>query len=98
MKRSLEYLAIGLIVGAVAGFVGGLLLAPRSGEKTRRRLADEAMKAAEVARGLADRAEHAAELLGGRVDHYLGRDEEVAWRKVKEIREGMQRYTQTQTS
>lgn len=98
MKRNMEYLAIGLIVGAVGGFLGGLLLAPNSGQKTRQRLAAEALRAAEVARGIAERAEHAAEMLGGRVEHYLGRDEEVAWRKVKEIREGVQRYTQTQTS
>lgn len=98
MKRNLEYLVIGLIAGAVAGFLGGLLLAPSSGDKTRRRLADEALKAADLARALAERAEQAAEMLGGRVEHYLGRDEEVAWRKVKEIREGVQRYTQTQTS
>ena len=45
---------------------------------------------------LAEQAENAAELLGGRVEHYLGRDEEVAWRKVREIREGVQRYTQAQ--
>ena len=75
----------------------GLLLAPSSGQKTRERLANEALKAAEVARNLAEQAENAAEVLGGRVEHYLGRDEEVAWRKVREIREGVERYTQTQT-
>ena len=62
----------------------------------RQRLAVEARRAAEVARALADRAESAAEMLGGKVDHYLGRDEEVAWRKVREIREGVQNYTVTQ--
>jgi len=98
MRRHMEYLVIGLVVGAVTGFVGGLLLAPSSGAKTRRRLAEEAARAADVARVVAERAEQAATSLGGRVDHYLGRDEEVAWRKVKEIREGVQRYTQTQTS
>jgi gas vesicle protein len=96
MKRNMEYLAIGLIVGAMAGFVAGLLFAPNSGYKTRQRLADEALRAAAVARGLAERAEYAAEALGGRVEHYLGRDEEMAWRKVREIREGVQRYTQAQ--
>jgi gas vesicle protein len=96
MMRKLEYLVIGLIVGAVAGFVTGLLLAPTSGYKTRQRLASEALRAADVARNLAERAEEAAELLGGKVEHYLGRDEEVAWRKVREIREGVQRYTQAQ--
>lgn len=96
MKRNMEYLAIGLVVGAVAGFLSGLLLAPSSGYKTRQRFANEALRAAELARTLADRAEQAAEVLGGRVEHYLGRDEEMAWRKVREIREGVQRYTQAQ--
>ena len=96
MRRSVEYLAIGLIVGAVVGFVAGLLFAPSSGYKTRQRLASEALRAADVARAIAERAEGAAETQGGRVEHYLGRDEEVAWRKVREIREGVQRYTQSQ--
>jgi gas vesicle protein len=96
MKRNVEYLAIGLIVGAVAGFLAGLLFAPNSGYKTRQRLANEALRAADVARTIAERAEGAAETLGVRVEHYLGRDEEVAWRKVREIREGVQRYTQAQ--
>ena len=96
MKRNLEYLAIGLMVGAIAGFLGGLLFAPNSGYKTRQRLANEALKAADLARGIAERAEYAAEVLGGRVEHYLGRDEELAWKKVREIREGVERYTQAQ--
>jgi gas vesicle protein len=93
----MEYLAIGLIVGAVGGFLAGLLLAPTSGQKTRRKLADEALRAADLARALAEQAESAAEMLGGRVDHYLGRDEEAAWRKVREIREGVERYSQAQS-
>jgi gas vesicle protein len=95
--RRLEDITIGLIVGAVAGFLAGLLLAPSSGQKTRERLANEALRAADIARTLAEQAENVAETLGGRVEHYLGRDEEIAWRKVREIREGVQRYTQAQT-
>lgn len=96
MRQRLEYFAIGLVAGAAAGLVAGILLAPASGASTRRRLANEAYRAAEVARGIAERAENAAVAIGGHVDHYLGREEEVAWRKVKEIREGIQGYTQTQ--
>ena len=96
MRRNVEYLAIGLIVGAVAGFLAGLLFAPSSGFKTRQRLANDARRAADIARMIADRAEGAAGTLGGRVEHYLGRDEEAAWRKVREIREGVERYTQAQ--
>lgn len=97
MKRNMEYFAIGVIAGAAMGFVAGLLVAPASGAKTREKLAQEALRAAELARAIAERAERAAEAIGGRVEHYLGRDEEVAWRKVREIREGLEGYTQTQT-
>ena len=87
-------MAIGLITGLVLGIVIGLLFAPAPGTRTRRRIAEEAQRAADVARGLAERAEHAAGSIGGKVDHMLGRDEEVAWRKVRELREGVQRYTE----
>lgn len=96
MRRNLEYFVIGIIFGAAGGFLCGLLLAPSSGYKTRQQLAMQARRGADIARVLAERAESAAELLGGRVDHYLGRDEELAWRKVREIREGVQRYAATQ--
>lgn len=96
-SRRFEYLLIGLVCGGVLGFVAGLLFAPSSGAKTRRRLAAEARRVAASARFVAEKAEQAAEVLGERVDHYLGRDEQVAWRKVREIREGVQRYTQTQS-
>lgn len=94
----MEYLAIGVLAGAAVGFVIGLLFAPSSGAQTRQRLANEALRAADVARDLADRAERAAEAIGGKVEHYLGRDEELAWKKVREIREGLDGYTQTQPS
>jgi gas vesicle protein len=91
----LEYFVIGAIVGTAAGIVVGLLFAPAPGAQTRRRLADEANRVADVARRVAERAEHAAETIGSRMDHYLGRDAEIAWRKVHELREGVQRYSCT---
>lgn len=93
--RRLEYFVIGLIVGGLGGVIMGLLFAPESGARTRRKLANEALRVADVARTIAERAEHTAEVVGERVDHYLGRDEQVAWRKVREIREGVQRYSRT---
>lgn len=96
MSRKLEYFAIGTVTGVALGIVVGLLVAPESGTRTRHRLAEEARRVAETARVVAERAERAAEVLGERVDHYFGREEEVAWRKVREIREGVQRYTEAQ--
>ncbi len=98
MRCKMEYFAIGLAVGLLGGALVGILFAPDSGDRTRRRLAAEARKAADVARAMAERAEDAAGSLGGRVEHYLGRDEELAWRKVREIREGVQRYTRAQST
>ena len=96
MIRRMEDFVIGCIAGGLMGVVCGLLLAPSSGRETRRRLAVQALKAAETARVVADRAEQTAEALSERFDHYMGRDEEIAWRKIREIREGVDRYTQTQ--
>lgn len=95
MGKRLEYFVIGLCVGGAFGVVLGLLFAPESGAHTRQKLAGEATRVADAARLVAERAELAAEALGVRMDHYLGREEEVAWKKVHEIREGVQRYSRT---
>lgn len=94
-NNRLEYFVIGLVVGGALGVLFGLLFAPDAGVRTRQRLAGEATKVADAARIVAERAESAAEALGMQIDHYLGRDEEVAWKKVQEIREGVQRYSRT---
>lgn len=91
----LAYFIIGIFVGAAAGVVAGLMFAPTSGAETRRRLSLEAGRIQEAAKTVAERAESAVESVGTRMDHYLGRDEEVAWRKVQEIRDGVQRYSRT---
>lgn len=94
-NRRLEYFTIGLLVGGALGVIVGLLFAPDSGVRTRRRIAGEATRVADAARLIAERAESAAGVIGGRIDHYLGREEEMAWKKVQEIREGVQKYSRT---
>lgn len=94
-SNRLAYFVIGMFIGAAAGVIAGLMFAPVSGTEVRRRIASEASRLGEVARSVAERAETAVETVGSRMDHYLGRDEEVAWRKVQEIRDGVQRYSRT---
>lgn len=96
--RGFTYFAIGLLTGLAAGILTGLLLAPYSGVQTRRRLAQLSQQVADTARDVADRAEQTATFLGEKVDRYLGHDEEAAWRRIREIREGVERYSHTQTS
>jgi len=95
-SNKFEHFVIGLFCGVVLGVIAGLLFAPQSGTRTRRLLAKKAQDLADTARIAAERAGDVAGVMGQRVDHYLGRDEEVAWRKVRELREGVQRYTQAQ--
>lgn len=92
----LIFFVAGILCGFALGALITLLLAPETGEQTRARLAGYTRNMAGTARAFAERAEEAAEILGQRVEHYLGRDEEVAWRKVREIREGVERYSQAQ--
>lgn len=94
MRRDVEFLLIGGAIGLLIGAFLGLLFAPVEGRRLRRRIADEAARAADAARELADRTENVAGRIAGRVDHYLGRDEEAAWRKVREIREGVSKYSE----
>ncbi len=94
-SNRLTYFVIGVFVGLVGGVVAGLMFAPTSGRDARRRLAFEAARLQEAAVNVAGRAGSAVESVGSRMDHYLGRDEEVAWRKVQELRDGVQRYSRT---
>ncbi len=96
MRSRAVFFLSGAVLGIAVGVLAGLLFAPVSGARTRQRIADEAVRAADFAREMAERAEQAADQITGRVDHYLGKDEQVAWRKVAEIREGVARYTQAQ--
>lgn len=91
----LSYFIIGMFVGAAAGVVAGLMFAPTSGAEARRSMAARASRLQDAAKSVAERAESVVESAGSRIDRYLGRDEEVAWRKVQEIRDGVQRYSRT---
>jgi gas vesicle protein len=94
--RWMPIFVIGFALGAAAGSLGALLLSPSSGAETRRQIRAQLLYLAEGAKIVAERAETAADYLGDQVGRALGGDEEVAWRKVREIREGVARYSGSQ--
>lgn len=96
MKRKIDAFALGVVLGVAGGYVLGLLFAPSSGSNVRRRVAQEIRRAADVAKTVALQAEEVAASLGDRVEVLRGHDEDLARRKVQEIRESVQRYTQAQ--
>jgi len=91
--RCLPVFVIGLLVGVAAGALGALLVSPATGAETRRAIRMQLLGLADIAKNVADRAEVAADYLGDQVGRALGGEEEVAWRKVREIREGVQKYS-----
>jgi len=92
MRWILPFMA-GLLVGVAAGSLAALLVSPATGAETRRALRLQLLGLADIAKNVADRAEVTADYLGEQVERALGGEEEVAWRKVREIREGVQSYS-----
>ena len=93
--RCVPVFVIGFIIGVAAGSLAALLVSPATGADTRRAIRLQLLGLADIAKSVADRAENAADYLGDQVGLALGGEEEVAWRKVREIREGVQKYSET---
>jgi len=92
MSRRSDIFVAGTALGLAIGFVTGLLLAPVNGATTRKRIVNEAYCAIGAVRSLATQAEGLVWGMGRRVEHFLGKDEEIAWEKVRELREGVTRF------
>ena len=92
--RCFPVFVIGLLVGLAAGSLAALLVSPATGAETRKAIRLQLLALADIAKNIADRAEDAADYLGDQVGRALGGEEEVAWRKVREIREGVQKYSE----
>lgn len=70
MKTNIKVIG-GFILGAALGTATGLLIAPRSGKKTRRKLKAKSQQAASQLIGKAkDTLEHAKETYNQKVDTY----------------------------
>lgn len=87
-EKRFTLLAGGLLIGALAGVVAGLLTAPKSGRETRAELAS---KAKDASCRLQEEVDKAREKSKVAYDSLLGRLRELegrAERKAREIRSG----------
>ncbi len=93
----------GFLVGLAAGIGIGILLAPRSGEETRARLADAAAKGSDYARkraedlkgsasDLVDRASNSANDFMDRASDEIGRNKKVAKDIIADGRKAAREY------
>lgn len=76
------------IIGAVAGAIGGILLAPQSGKKTRQDLKNLAMKLSkEVQDTVKERKEKVKEVFGKASDEAIMKYKEIKSRAVSKVAE-----------
>ena len=87
-QKRYPYLAGGLLLGALAGAVAGLLTAPKSGRETRRQLAAKAKHANGRLQEEMDRARGTAKVSYDRLLERLRDLEAKAERKARQIRGG----------
>jgi len=92
MHRSATTIISGAIIGFGVGLVVGLLFAPVSGATCRKRLAQEALSAADTVRVLIDKAEDVVCVLEAKVGKFKGADEDDLWRRVQDIRSDIRLY------
>jgi gas vesicle protein len=81
MAKNAKYILAG-IVGALAGAVGGLLLAPKSGKETRQEIVNLANKITESLKSRADETKE-------RVKDVYGKYSEEALEKYQEVKSGV---------
>ena len=60
-KNSVFEVAVSFVIGAVAGYIVGILFAPASGRKTRQKIQEEINKTGEKAKGTYDKIAKEAE-------------------------------------
>ncbi len=60
-KSSVVEVAVSFLIGAAAGFVAGILLAPASGKETRKKIGEEINKGTEKAKEGIEKIAHEAE-------------------------------------
>lgn len=85
-KGEYEFFGIGLLAGLALGAVAGLLLAPSSGQVTRRRIATSAETAWDGASRAIDVSERVLTMISGRVEEMLSLEERNVRRKLEELR------------
>lgn len=94
MEQRFSYFSfgIGVAVGAAAGAVLGMLLAPQSGQATREHIANRAADLRLSAQELIENAKDNLELAAGKLEGVLGLQERNLRRRLGELKAELEQY------
>lgn len=94
-RFGLAEFSLGLLIGLALGAVGGIILAPQSGEETREQLADRASDIRLSSQELIDSARVNLEQAASRLEGVFGLQEKHLRRKLEAIRSELEKYDLT---
>lgn len=84
--------SLGVATGLIIGAVVGLILAPESGSKTRKKITGWALDTCQSATELVDYARKAIDMASEKAEEFLGLQEKGVKKKLEEIRSELERY------
>jgi gas vesicle protein len=85
--------ATGFLVGAVGGFLAGILVAPRSGEETREGALNQASDIRSSLQQLLNKGKDSLGVALDKLEGLLGLEERSIRRKLSQLREEVERYS-----
>lgn len=94
-RHNFAEFSFGLLLGLALGAVGGIILAPQSGEKTREQLASRAEDIRVSTQDLIDNARSNLEQATGRLEGVFGLQEKSLRRKLDALRLELENYDLT---
>ena len=94
-RFDLAEFSLGLFIGLALGALGGIILAPQSGEDTRDQLASRASDIRLSSQELIDNARINLEQAAGRLEGVFGLQEKHLRRKLETIRAELEKYNLT---
>lgn len=91
-RHRVDDFSIGFFIGLLAGAAATLILAPQSGEITRKKIVDCATEIKDSAEEILDKAKTGLEETTMRVESTFGDREKTIRKKIDELRSELEKY------